>query len=72
MENKEKVILQCNSDMVFAQTVEEKDPLTTPIEVDNDGQKLTANGTSLGADDGIGCLIAYVQQKVRFLMNLFV
>ena len=72
MENKEKVILQCHSDMVFAQTGEDKDPLTTPIEVNNDGQKLTANGTSLGEDDGIGCSIAYVQQKVRFLMDLFV
>lgn len=58
MENKPLVVLQCHSDMVFAQNGNEKDPLTTPIKIKNDGQHLTADGTSLGADDGIGCAVA--------------
>lgn len=55
MEKKPMVGLQVHMDMVFAQ--EEGaglDPLSTPITMQNDGKVLTAEGTSLGADDGIG------------------
>lgn len=54
MENKPLVILQGHIDMVCAFTDNSKDPLTTPIKMNNDGKTLTAEGSSLGADDGIG------------------
>lgn len=39
------------------------DPMTDAIKVINDGEKLTADGTSLGADDGIGiALCLYLLQ----------
>ena len=57
-ENKETVILQSHMDMVCDKLVDvdfdfEKDAIQTYV----DGEWLTAKGTTLGADDGIGCAI---------------
>ena len=57
MENKPTVALQSHMDMVFAQEGDALDPLTTSIKVINDGEYLRADGTSLGADDGMGIAI---------------
>ena len=58
MENCKTVILQSHMDMVCDKLVDvefdfEKDAIKTYI----DGEWLTAEGTTLGADDGIGCAI---------------
>ena len=58
MENRKTVILQSHMDMVCDKLVDvefdfDKDPIKTYI----DGEWLTAEGTTLGADDGIGCAI---------------
>lgn len=58
MENRATVILQSHMDMVCDKLVDidfdfEKDAIQTYI----DGDWLTAKGTTLGADDGIGCAI---------------
>ncbi|MBP5712868.1 MAG: aminoacyl-histidine dipeptidase [Prevotella sp.] len=57
-ENKETVILQSHMDMVCEKLVDvdfdfNKDAIQTYI----DGEWLCAKGTTLGADDGIGCAI---------------
>ena len=57
-ENRKTVILQSHMDMVCDKLVDvefdfDKDPIKTYI----DGEWLTADGTTLGADDGIGCAI---------------
>ena len=56
MENRKTVILQSHMDMVCDKLVDykidfDRDPIKTYI----DGEWLTAEGTTLGADDGIGC-----------------
>ena len=58
MENRRTVILQSHMDMVCDKLVDvdfdfDHDPIRTHIE----GEWLTADGTTLGADDGIGCAI---------------
>ena len=58
MENRKTVILQSHMDMVCDKLVDvefdfDKDVIKTYI----DGEWLTAEGTTLGADDGIGCAI---------------
>ena len=58
MENRKTVILQSHMDMVCDKLVDyeidfDNDPIKTYI----DGEWLTAEGTTLGADDGIGCAI---------------
>ena len=58
MENCKTVILQSHMDMVCDKLVDvefdfDKDAIKTYI----DGEWLTAEGTTLGADDGIGCAI---------------
>ncbi len=58
MENVKTVILQSHMDMVCDKLVDvefdfDNDPIKTYI----DGEWLTAEGTTLGADDGIGCAI---------------
>ena len=58
MEDRKTVILQSHMDMVCDKLVDvefdfEKDAIKTYI----DGEWLTAEGTTLGADDGIGCAI---------------
>jgi len=55
-ENRKTVILQSHMDMVCDKLVDyeidfDRDPIKTYI----DGEWLTAEGTTLGADDGIGC-----------------
>lgn len=57
-ENREMVILQSHMDMVCDKLVDvefdfDKDAIQTYVE----GEWLTAKGTTLGADDGIGCAI---------------
>ena len=57
-ENKETIILQSHMDMVCEKLVDvdfdfNKDAIQTYV----DGEWLTAKGTTLGADDGIGCAI---------------
>ncbi|WP_110956134.1 beta-Ala-His dipeptidase [Anaerosinus massiliensis] len=57
-------ILQCHMDMVCV-SIEGKqyNPITDSIRVINDGKCLSAEGTSLGADDGIGVAVAmYILQ----------
>ena len=56
MENRKTTILQSHMDMVCDMLVDyeidfDKDPIKTYV----DGEWLTAEGTTLGADDGIGC-----------------
>ncbi len=56
MENRKTVILQSHMDMVCDKLVDvefdfDKDAIKTYV----DGEWLTAEGTTLGADDGIGC-----------------
>ena len=56
MENRKTTILQSHMDMVCDKLVDyeidfDRDPIKTYI----DGEWLTAEGTTLGADDGIGC-----------------
>ena len=58
MEGRKTVVLQSHMDMVCDKLVDvtfdfDKDPIRTRIE----GEWLTAEGTTLGADDGIGCAI---------------
>ena len=58
MENRPTVILQSHMDMVCEKLVDidfdfEKDAIQTYV----DGEWLKAKGTTLGADDGIGCAI---------------
>ncbi|MCD8298114.1 MAG: aminoacyl-histidine dipeptidase [Prevotella sp.] len=55
-ENKKTLILQSHIDMVCDKLVDvKKDFLNDPIETYVDGEWLKAKGTTLGADDGIGC-----------------
>ena len=58
MENRKTVILQSHMDMVCDKLVDvefdfDRDAIKTYV----DGEWLTAEGTTLGADDGIGCAI---------------
>ena len=58
MENRKTIILQSHMDMVCDKLVDyeidfDRDPIKTYV----DGEWLTAEGTTLGADDGIGCAI---------------
>ena len=58
MENRKTIILQSHMDMVCDKLVDvEFNFDTDPIETYIDGEWLTAKGTTLGADDGIGCAI---------------
>lgn len=54
-EDAEPVILQAHTDMVCAKTAESSHDFSSdPIELILEGDTLRANGTTLGADDGIG------------------
>ena len=54
-QNAPRTILQAHMDMVaVAKTGVAFDPLRDPIKLVRDGEYLRADGTSLGADDGIG------------------
>ena len=58
-EGKPLTIFQAHMDMVcVCEEGVQYDPLNDPIKVINDGKTLTADGTSLGADDGIGVAMA--------------
>ena len=55
MENRKGIILQAHLDMVPQKNNDKKfDFLSDPIEAYVDGEWVTANGTTLGADNGIG------------------
>ncbi|MBQ7716812.1 MAG: beta-Ala-His dipeptidase, partial [Prevotella sp.] len=57
-ENRETVVIQSHMDMVCDKLVDvEIDFDNDPIETYVDGEWLRAKGTTLGADDGIGCAI---------------
>lgn len=51
------VALQAHMDMVAVSTDPDFDPVNTPITIIRTEETLTADGTSLGADDGIGLSI---------------
>ena len=58
-ENAPRTILQAHMDMVcVAEPGRAYDPLKDPIKVIHNGKTLTADGTSLGGDDGAGVAIA--------------
>lgn len=58
-ENREGVILQAHMDMVPQKVASSPhDFLNDPIETLIDGDWVTANGTTLGADDGLGVALA--------------
>lgn len=66
MENKPLVILQVHMDMVVAwENGRDFDPLHDPITIirSEEEHTLTADGTSLGADDGAGCSIVMAVAK---------
>ena len=55
MENKKKIIFQAHTDMVCEKTKDSShDFENDPIDIIINGDKMTANDTTLGADDGIG------------------
>ena len=55
-EDRETIILQSHMDMVCDKLVDKEIDFTTdPIETYVDGEWMKAKGTTLGADDGIGC-----------------
>ena len=57
-ENRKTVVLQSHTDMVCDKLVDvEFDFMNDPIQTYIDGEWLTAKGTTLGADDGIGVAI---------------
>ena len=57
-ENRKTLILQSHMDMVCEKLVDKDIDFTKdPIETYVDGEWLRAKGTTLGADDGIGCAI---------------
>lgn len=59
MENRKGVILQAHMDMVPQKNADKKhDFLKDPIEAYIDGEWVTANGTTLGADNGMGVAAA--------------
>lgn len=59
MENRKGVILQAHMDMVCdSRKGVTYDPMTSPIKAYVDGEWLRAEGTTLGADDGLGIAIA--------------
>ncbi len=68
-ENVPRVILQAHMDMVcVCEDGVSYDPVNDPIRVINDGVTLKADGTSLGADDGIGvamCLYLLQDDSLR-------
>ena len=58
-ENRKGVIMQAHMDMVPQKTADTKhDFLTDPIETEIKGDWVTAKGTTLGADNGIGVALA--------------
>ncbi len=57
-ENRECIILQSHMDMVCDKLIDKEiDFMNDPIETYIDGDWMKARGTTLGADDGIGCAI---------------
>ncbi len=70
MENRKGIILQAHIDMVPQKNSDKvhdftKDPIETRIVHFDDGDWVCANGTTLGADDGLGCaaIMAVLESK---------
>lgn len=66
MENRRGVILQAHLDMVPQKNADKKhDFVKDPIEAYVDGEWVTADGTTLGADNGMGCaaIMAVLESK---------
>ena len=66
MENRRGVILQAHLDMVPQKNADKKhDFVKDPIEAYVDGDWVTADGTTLGADNGMGCaaIMAVLESK---------
>ena len=58
MENSKKIIFQAHTDMVCEKSKDSThDFENDPIDIIVEGEKMSANGTTLGADDGIGVAI---------------
>jgi len=74
MENRKGIILQSHMDMVPQKNNDKKhdfikDPITTRI-VERDGEKwVMADGTTLGADDGLGCAAAMAVLEAKDLVH---
>ena len=57
-EDRDCIILQSHMDMVCDKLIDKEiDFMNDPIETYVDGEWMKARGTTLGADDGIGCAI---------------
>ena len=70
MENRKGVILQGHLDMVPQKNSDKAhDFVTDPIEAFEDGDWVTANGTTLGADNGIGVAAAMTVLASRELVH---
>ena len=70
MENRKGVVLQGHLDMVPQKNSDkvhdfEKDPIETMI----DGEWVKANGTTLGADNGMGCAVAMAVLEDKSLVH---
>ena len=69
-ENRKTLILQSHMDMVCDKLVDvDIDFNTDPIETYVDGEWLKAKGTTLGADDGIGCAMQCQSQRATLLTH---
>lgn len=74
MENRKGIILQAHMDMVPQKNNDKKhdfvkDPITTKI-VERDGEQwVMADGTTLGADDGLGCAAAMAVLEAKDLVH---
>ena len=59
LEKRPVVVLQCHMDMVCEKNSDKKHDFSKdPLELVLDGDWLKANGTTLGADNGVGCAMA--------------
>ncbi len=70
MENRKGVVLQGHLDMVPQKNSDKvHDFDTDPIEAYIDGKWVTANGTTLGADNGIGIAVIITVLESRYLIH---
>ena len=73
MENRKGIVIQAHLDMVPQKTAEsthdfEKDPIDCYV----DGDWVRTRGTTLGADNGLGCAVAMavLEQKILYMVLL--
>ena len=67
--NTSPVILQCHLDMVFVTEDEDAHPYKDGIHIQDDGECLFAEGTSLGADNGIAIAFCLALLDSQTLMH---